>query len=167
MKTKLLTLSLVAGALLAPATASATDAEIQQTIKDGSAKVIAAEKKLDKTGSAFEKKETAASLKKFRAAIRAEEDLVKELSTTLKGQTPDTPTVGEGRDLIVKGLDVIGKALDRMDKALGKATKGKKKAAQKSVEKALKEIEEGNALIEEGEPKAGAELTPNTDTADA
>jgi hypothetical protein len=165
MKTKMLSLTVATGMLLVPASASASDAEIQQAIKDASKKIISAEKKADETGTAFQKKPTRATLKKFRAAAQSEEKLVKDIATQLSGLQPDTPTVGEGRDLIVKGLGAVGTGLDRIDKALGKAAKGKEKAAKKSITKALKEIDEGNELIEQGEPKAGAELTPSTDQA--
>jgi uncharacterized phage infection (PIP) family protein YhgE len=164
MNSKLLTLTVAGGLLLVPATASATDAEIQQTIKDGSTKIIAAEKKVSKAGTAFDKKPTAATLKKFRAAAREEEALLDDLAETLKGQQPDTPTVGEGRDLIVQGIEKCASGLDRIDKALGKAKKGKEKAAVASIKKAEKQIAAGNKLIEQGEPKAGAELTPSTDS---
>jgi hypothetical protein len=161
MKLKIATLTVAAGMLVVPASASATDAEIQQAIKDASVKIIKAEQRADRTGSAFQKNPTRTTLRKFRAAARAEEKLVKDIAEKLEGLQPDTPTVGEGRDLIVKGLGAVGTGLDRIDKALGKAKAGKEKAAKRSIRKALEEIDEGNELIEQGEPKAGAELTPN------
>jgi hypothetical protein len=155
-------LAVVAAALLAPATASATDAEIQTIVRESSAKIIKAEQKAAKTGTAFDKKPNRTTLRRFRAAAREEEKLVKDIAAALRAVQPDTPAVGEGRDLMAQGLDKVETGLDRIEKALAKAAKGKEKAAKRSITKAIKEIDAGNVLIEQGEPKVGVELTPNT-----
>lgn len=155
----------VCAGLLAPSAALANDAEIRQAVTDGSAKIVKQEKKVAAAGKSFSqsKRPSKTRLRKFRAAAREEEAVIRSIRKTLLGFTPDTEPVGTGRTFMAQGLAIAATGLDRVEKALGRLQNGgSAKANKRSIEKGLKELEEGNKLIEQGEPLVGVQLTPNT-----
>lgn len=157
-------LAAVCAGLLVPSTALASDAEIRQTVTAGAAKIAVQERKVARAGEGIEagKRPTAARLRKFRAAARAEEAVLRTIRRDLLDLTADTEPVGAGRDLMARGLALTATGLDRIEKALGRLQDGgSAKAAKRSVDAATRKLEEGNKLIDQGEPLVGADLTPN------
>ena len=167
---RLLTLTIVGAALLAPSPAMATDDEVRQVVTDSSARIVAQEKKVAKVAErvAEAKKPSLKLVRSFRAAARGEEAVIRDIRTDLLAATPDTEPVGRGRDLMAQGLQDVATGLDRIDKALGRVVEGGSvKKARSSIKKAQARIVKGNERIEEGEPLVGAELTPNTPAAES
>lgn len=156
-------LTALAVGLTAPATALATDDEIRRAVTQGSARIVEQEQKVLKVTEQFSKSKrpSRALVRRFRAAAREEERVIRDVRSDLRAPDADSQPVGEGRDLMAKGLARVATGLDRIDKALGRALRGgSSRSVNRSITKAQKEIVRGNQLIEQGEPLVGAELTP-------
>lgn len=154
-------------ALLAPSTALATDDEIRETVTDGAARIVAEEEKVTAVAEQFaeRRRPSRALVRRFRAAARNEERVIRDVRADIRRPDAGSEEVGEGRDLMADGLAEIASGLDRIDKALGRALRGASaKSVDRSIARAQKEIVAGNEQIEKGEPLVGAELTPNTPT---
>ena len=163
-RTSLAGLVAACAGLLAPSPALASDAEIRQAVTTGAAKIVVQERKVARAGAGIDsgRRPSAARLRKFRAAAREEEAVIRTIRRSLLDLTPDTEPVGTGRDLMARGLALTATGLDRIEKALGRLQAGgSPKAAKRSVDAATKKIIDGNALIDQGEPLVGADLTPN------
>lgn len=157
----------VCTSLLAPASSFASDAEIRQAVADGAAQINEQENKIAATGRRFSRSTSPsrAQLRRFRAAAREEEAVIRDIRQGLVGFTPDTKPVGRGRTLMAEGVASAATGLDRIEKALGRLARGgSAKAAARSITKAQRVIVRGNELIEQGEPLVGVELTPDAAT---
>lgn len=160
-------LAAVCAGLLLPSPALASDAEVRQAVTDGAARIVQQERKVTTAakGISAKRRPTTAQLRRFRAAVREEEAVVRSIRTELRGYTTDTAPVGEGRDLMTRGLALVITGIDRTEKALRRLQEGGSvNANTRSLNAASEKILEGNRLIEQGEPLVGAELTSNTPT---